>query len=32
MAVLALFNGRLLISVLGSKGENKFLINLSLFY
>ena len=32
MAVLVQFSGRLLISVVGSKIENKFLINFSLFY
>ena len=31
IAVLVQFNGRLLISVVGSKIENKFLINFSLF-
>jgi hypothetical protein len=32
MAVLVQFNGRLLISVVGSKIENRFLIIFSLFY
>jgi hypothetical protein len=32
IAVLVQFNGRLLISVVGSKIENKFLITFSLFY
>jgi hypothetical protein len=32
MAVLVQFNGKLLISVVGSKIENKFLITFSLFY
>jgi hypothetical protein len=32
MAVLVQFNGRLLISVVGSKIENTFLITFSLFY
>jgi len=32
MAVLVQFSGRLLISVVGSKIENKFLITFSLFY
>ena len=32
LAVLVQFNGRLLISVVGSKIENKFLITFSLFY
>jgi len=32
VAVLVHFNGRLLISVVGSKIENKFLITFSLFY
>jgi hypothetical protein len=32
MVVLVQFNGRLLISVVGSKIENRFLITFSLFY
>jgi len=32
MAVLIQFSGRLLISVVGSKIENKFLITFSSFY
>jgi len=32
IAVLVQFNGRLLISVVGSKTENEFLITFSLFY
>jgi hypothetical protein len=32
MAILVQFNGRLLISVVGSKMESKFLIVISLFY
>ena len=32
VAVLFQFSGRLLISVVGSKSENKFLITFSLFY
>jgi len=32
IAVLVQFNGRLLISVVGSKIENRFLITFNLFY